>query len=132
MFWRWNNRDHKIGHCSDRRGFGKCLPVFVANFQFHTFGIAFPYGTILVNISGCFLIGFFAASTKDSILFHPSFKLFLLVGILGGFTTYSDFALETWTLAKDRELLKVFGNISLHIFGCFTALFGGIWLSRLT
>lgn len=111
---------------------GSAFRFLLQTFSIHTFGIAFPYGTIIVNTFGCFLIGFFAASTKDSILFHPSFKLFLLVGILGGFTTYSGFALETWTLAKDRELLKALGNISLHIFGCFAALFGGIWLSRLT
>ncbi|OGQ45074.1 MAG: hypothetical protein A3H42_05165 [Deltaproteobacteria bacterium RIFCSPLOWO2_02_FULL_46_8] len=111
---------------------GSVFRFLLQTFSIHTFGIAFPYGTILVNVLGCFLIGFFAASTKDSILFHPSFKLFLLVGILGGFTTYSGFALETWTLAKDKELLKALGNISLHIFGCFAALFGGIWLSRLT
>ena len=111
---------------------GSTFRFLLQTISIHTFGIAFPYGTIIVNGFGCFLIGFLAASTKDSILFHPSLKLFLLVGILGGFTTYSGFALETWTLAKDNELMKAFLNISLHIFCCFAALFGGIWLSRLT
>lgn len=111
---------------------GSVLRFVLQSISIHTFGIAFPYGTFIVNVIGCFLAGFFAASVKDPILFHPAFKLFLFIGVLGGFTTYSGFALESWILAKDQELLKAFLNISLHLFGCFAALFGGIWLSRLT
>ncbi len=111
---------------------GSTLRYLLQMISIHKLGIAFPYGTLIVNLLGCFLAGFLAASIKDSILFHPTFKLFLFVGILGGFTTYSSFAIESWTLARDAELLKALLNIALHIFGCFTALFGGIWLSRLT
>ena len=111
---------------------GSLLRFFLEKISIHKLGIAFPYGTVIVNLTGCFLAGFLAASIKDSILFHPLFKLFLFIGILGGFTTYSGFALESWTLARDGELLKALLLVAVHIFGCFAALFGGIWLSRLT
>lgn len=110
---------------------GTLLRFLLQMASIHILGIAFPYGTILVNTLGCFAIGFIAASTQNVVLFHPALKFFLLVGVLGGFTTYSGFALETWTLAKDQELFKAAFNIFLHIFGCFAALVGGIWLARL-
>ncbi|MDO8527840.1 MAG: fluoride efflux transporter CrcB [Deltaproteobacteria bacterium] len=99
--------------------------------SFHLLGPSFPFGTFLVNSIGCFLAGFLGAMIRPEILYHPYFKLFIFVGFLGGFTTYSGFAFETWTLAKDQEFLKAGLNLCLHIFGCFAALVGGIWVSRL-
>jgi len=110
---------------------GTLLRFGLQTVSFHHLSPSFPYGTLFVNWTGCFLAGFFGAMILPSFLYHPHFKLFLFVGVLGGFTTYSGFAFETWTLANDQEWLSACINLFLHVFGCFAALIGGIWVVRL-
>jgi len=61
----------------------------------------FPYGTLAVNVLGCLVIGFLAGLAETRTAFTSEARLFLFVGILGGFTTFSSFALETFSLARD-------------------------------
>src|SRR4030095_673066 len=71
------------------------------------FGETFPAGTLLVNISGSLVIGFFAALTSPDgrLLVSPSFRQFFMIGVLGGYTTFSSFSLQTLALARDGEFL---------------------------
>src|SRR5207249_11070371 len=71
------------------------------------FGETFPAGTLIVNISGSFIIGFFAALTGPDgrIWSSPSFRQFFMIGMLGGYTTFSSFTLQTLALARDGEWL---------------------------
>ena len=64
--------------------------------------IAFPYGTLAVNVIGCFLIGFLSELAETRSLFSPDTRAFLIVGILGGFTTFSAFGNETMNLIRDE------------------------------
>ena len=64
-------------------------------------GAAFPYGTLVVNVAGCFLIGFLLMLSEQRQLFSPTTRLFLTVGILGAFTTFSTFGYETLELLRD-------------------------------
>jgi protein CrcB len=63
----------------------------------------FPYGTLLVNITGCLAIGFLASLAEDRAVFTSEARLFIFIGILGGFTTFSSFALETFSLARTAK-----------------------------
>ena len=89
---------------------------------------AFPYGTMAVNVIGCLLIGFIAAWRQP---LEPGLRLFLTVGVLGGFTTYSAFALETLTLAQQHSHSLAFANVALKLLLGLTAVWGGFELGRL-
>src|SRR5947209_4146453 len=91
-------------------------------------GEFFPLGTLLVNISGSFVIGFFATATdpQGRLLVSPAFRQFFMIGLLGGYTTFSSFSLQTLDLALDGDWLKAGTNILLSLGGCLAA----VWLGR--
>jgi len=71
----------------------------------------FPYGTFFVNVAGCFLIGLLGGLVEMRNLFSPEIRLFLLVGLLGGFTTFSSFGLETYYMLRGGQIISVLGNV---------------------
>ena len=75
----------------------------------------FPYGTLAVNGLGCLVIGFLAGLAESRAAITPEARLFLFVGILGGFTTFSSFALETFSLARDIQNVAALANIGLQV-----------------
>ena len=92
----------------------------------HGFGETFPIGTLLVNVSGCFVIGFFAALTgPDGRLFvGTDTRQFVMTGICGGYTTFSSFSLQTLNLARDSQWLLAGANVVLSVVLCLIA----VWL----
>jgi len=78
-------------------------------------GVNFPYGTFVVNMSGCFLIGFLATLADKKFLLGSDVKLLLMIGFCGAFTTFSTLIFESDSLLKSGELLKAFLNIFLSI-----------------
>lgn len=91
-------------------------------------GDSFPWGTIFVNVAGSFGIGLFAGLTSDAgVLLVPSVvRVFVMVGIFGGFTTFSSFSLQTLSLVQDGEWLAAGGNIFLSMALCLAA----VWLGH--
>lgn len=87
-------------------------------------GAAFPYGTLAVNVLGCLLIGLAAGLTESRQVLGPEARLFLILGFLGSFTTFSTFGYETLALARDAETLAAAGNVALHL----VAGLGAAWL----
>jgi len=87
-------------------------------------GETFPWGTVAVNVSGSFVIGFLAAlSGADSrLVLSPDTRNFLMVGICGGFTTFSSFSLQTLELLRNRDVAEAFGNIFLSVTACMAAV----------
>lgn len=79
----------------------------------NTFGQTFPWGTLIINITGSFVIGFFATLTGPDGRFVASgtTRQFVMVGLCGGYTTFSSFSLQTLNLANDGEWLAAGGNI---------------------
>jgi fluoride exporter len=75
----------------------------------------FPYGTLLVNLAGCFAIGVVAGLAETRQLFGPEFRTFALIGILGGFTTFSTFGYETFEMIRDAEVLRAIANVGVHV-----------------
>jgi len=92
---------------------------------------AFPWGTLAVNILGCFLIGLANGLAESRGLLGPGLRLFLLIGLLGGFTTFSTFAFETVGLGRDAETARALANIGLQV-GCgLVAVWVGSIVARL-
>jgi CrcB protein len=87
---------------------------------------SFPIGTLIVNILGCFTIGFLSELAENHGLFRADARLFTFVGILGGFTTFSAFGNETIMLLRQSENLAAIANIGAHIVLCL----GAVWLGR--
>lgn len=95
------------------------------------FGETFPAGTLLVNISGSLIIGLLAGLTgPDSrILISPTIRQFLMIGICGGYTTFSSFSLQTLMLAREGEFLLALLNIASSIILCLLAVWLGDYLA---
>jgi len=83
----------------------------------------FPYGTLAVNALGCLLVGLLAGLAESRGLFSPEARVFLLIGFLGSFTTFSTFGYETLQLLRDGELLSA----ALNVFGQVGLGLGGVW-----
>lgn len=76
---------------------------------------AFPYGTMIANLIGCLLIGFLAGLFETRSWGNPEFRLFIFVGILGGFTTFSTFSHETFLLFENGKLLMSVVNLAVQV-----------------
>ena len=105
--------------------------IFLSGFVYEWTGAAFPYGTLLVNLTGCFTVGVFAALADERFLLGPEMKLLLMAGFCGAFTTFSTFMLETSNLIKDGESLKALGNILASVLIGFAVFRAGYVLGRL-
>ncbi len=94
-------------------------------------GWVFPLGTFVVNISGCLAIGFLAQLAESKNLLQPEYRAFFLIGILGGYTTFSSFGYETLQLIRSGEFLYATANAVLQVvLGLFFVWLGTI-LARL-
>ncbi len=91
---------------------------------------AFPWNTLAVNVSGSLVIGVLAALTEPPgrWLASPAFRQFFMVGLCGGYTTFSSFSLQTLNLLHDREWLYAGGNVLLSVLLCLVAVWLGYWL----
>jgi CrcB protein len=88
--------------------------------------IDFPYGTLTVNLVGCFIIGFLSQLAETRSVFTPETRALVFIGILGGFTTFSSFGNDTLNLLRDGEAFNALANISANvILGLLL-----IWLGR--
>lgn len=92
------------------------------------FGETFPWGTLIVNVTGSFIIGFFATATGPDgrWLAAPSTRQFVMLGICGGYTTFSSFSLQTLNLARDGEYFRAGANSALSFILCLV----GVWFGH--
>ncbi len=87
-------------------------------------GTFFPLGTAIVNIIGCFLIGILTGLAELRNLLSPEMRMFLLIGLLGGFTTFSTFGHETIALMRDGQFFHAVGNVLIQVIIGLS----GVWL----
>lgn len=86
-----------------------------------------PWGTLIVNVAGCFVIGLLGGLAESRQILGPEARLFLFIGVLGGFTTFSTFGYETFALARDGQFLQSSLNILLQL-----ALgLGAVWIGNI-
>jgi fluoride exporter len=92
-------------------------------------GETFPWGTLCVNVTGSFIIGLFATATgpEGRWLAPASFRQFFMLGVCGGYTTFSSFSLQTLNLAEDGQWFKAGANSVLSLVLCLV----GVWLGSL-
>jgi len=99
------------------------------------FGETFPWGTLVINVTGSFLIGIFAGFATPEGRLDPQSRVFatqfLMIGICGGYTTFSAFSLQTLNLLRDREWLYAGGNVILSVILCLLAVGLGYWLGAM-
>ncbi len=90
----------------------------------------FPYGTLVVNVLGCLAIGVVAGLAEQRNLFSPSTRLFLMTGLLGGFTTFSAFAFETYFLGREHAWTAGLANVGLQVMLGLAAVWAGHQMVR--
>jgi CrcB protein len=90
-----------------------------------------PWGTLLINITGSFILGFLVGISEKSDIMPAGLRLFLMVGFCGGFTTFSTFAGENMTLLHSGQLFQALVYTGLSVFLGFTAVFTGYALTNL-
>ena len=95
-----------------------------------TFGLGFPWGTLIVNIAGCFLMGVVMHVALHSASMSPTVRLALTSGFLGGLTTYSSFNYETTKLFQDGMTMGAVANFGGTLVGCFVAGLLGLAAAR--
>ena len=88
----------------------------------------FPYATLVINVIGCFAIGAFNGFAEARDMFSPNTRLFAVVGVFGGFTTYSAFGFETLALSRNWHAGAAAVNVGLHLF----LGLGAVWLGYQT
>jgi CrcB protein len=89
-------------------------------------GTAFPYGTLIINVSGSILIGFIMTVLSDRLLVDSYWRLFIVVGLLGGYTTFSSFSYETIALMQSGRWLPALAYISGSLLSCVAGCYIGV------
>lgn len=104
----------------------------LSGFVYRFFGSQFPYGTMAINLSGCFLIGFLNTLAESKFLLTPNSRVLLMIGFCGAYTTFSTLILEMSNLIRDGQIVKALGNgFGSFVFGLFSFYIGQIvaeWL----
>ena len=94
------------------------------------FGGTFPLGTLVINVTGSFLIGFLMTVLTERLHLDPVWRLLLVVGFLGGYTTFSSFEWETFTAVRDGALWNGMLNVVSSVMLGYVAVWLGVFLAR--
>jgi CrcB protein len=95
------------------------------------YGSAFPYGTLVINASGSFILGFFMVLISERVLGHPNWQLFFAIGFLGAYTTFSTFSFESLALIQERLYLQASANVVGSVVLGLIAVLAGMIVGRL-
>lgn len=91
----------------------------------------FPYGTFVVNVSGCFIMGLATALLTERLVVHPNWRFLVPIGFVGAYTTFSTFELETFRAASEGAWLVAGANVTASVVVGYVALWAGFLVARL-
>lgn len=109
---------------------GSVMRYLVSAWVAERFGTQFPYGTLVVNVAGCFIIGLFLVLATERLALSPYWRLFIASGFLGGLTTFSSFSYETFQLLAQSQFVPAMQNIGINVLAGLTATYLGVVLAR--
>jgi CrcB protein len=105
--------------------FGANLRYILSRFTAKVMGPVFPYGTLLINVSGSFIVGWFMIWTTERVLVDPRWRLLIVIGFCGGFTTFSSYAFETMAYLEQGQWgLMVTNMVANNLLSLLAALAG--------
>jgi len=110
---------------------GTLLRYWLAGFVARQYGERFPWGTLIVNLVGCFLAGALYHLDEERLLISPTLRTVILIGLLGGFTTFSSYGLQTFTLLRDGQIGLATINVAVSNVLGLLMVWTGYVLSRL-
>jgi len=112
--------------CPSRWRYRVTGQVYLTTLIADKYGAHFPFGTLFVNVVGCFIIGFFMIWTTERTIVSPNLRILVTVGFLGGLTTFSSFGFETIQLLRAGNVVNAFLNMAANLGTGFLAVWLGI------
>ncbi len=109
---------------------GAVLRFWMSSGVYALLGRGFPYGTLVVNVLGSLLMGFLYVLMVERLLAGSEWRAFALVGLLGAFTTFSTFSIETLALMQEALYLRALMNVLVSVIACIGAAMLGMFLAR--
>ena len=109
---------------------GANLRYVLSRLAAREFGLVFPYGTLIINILGSFIVGFFIIWTSERVLLDPRWRLLVVVGFCGSFTTFSSYAFETMSYFEHGQWGLMLTNVFSNNLLCLGGALAGMALAR--
>jgi fluoride exporter len=109
---------------------GANLRYILSRYAAKLLGPVFPYGTLIINLTGSFIVGWFMIWTTERVLVDPRWRLLVVVGFCGGFTTFSSYAFESMAYLEQGQWLLMTTNILANNLLCMAAAIAGMALAR--
>jgi len=110
--------------------FGANARWLISRYAARVLGPTFPYGTLFINVTGSLIVGFFVVWTSERVLVDPRWRLLVVVGFCGAFTTFSSFAFETMAYFEQGQWLLMAANFLANNLLCLGAALAGMALAR--
>ncbi|HYL11680.1 MAG TPA: fluoride efflux transporter CrcB [Terriglobales bacterium] len=109
---------------------GANLRYVLSRYAAKVLGPVFPYGTLVINVAGSFIVGWFMIWTSERVLVDPRWRLLVVIGFCGGFTTFSSYAFESMAYFEQGQWLLMATNIAANNLLCLVAALAGMALAR--
>ena len=109
---------------------GASARYFISGYIARNLSAAFPYGTLVINVTGSLLLGFFLIIASERMLLDPRWRLLVAIGFCGSYTTFSSYAFETFAYMEQGQWLLVAVNVVASNFFCLAAVLAGAAMAR--
>ncbi len=110
--------------------FGACSRYYISRLAAKLLGAVFPYGTLFINLTGSIIVGFFMIYATERVLLDPRWRLLIVVGFCGAFTTFSSYAFESMAYFEQGQWHLMLTNILTNNLLCLAGALGGMALAR--
>jgi len=109
---------------------GASARYFLSGYVARTFSSTFPYGTLIINITGSLLLGFFLVWTEERVLLDPRWRLLVAIGFCGSYTTFSSYAFESFAFMEQGQWLAMTANVVANNALCLASVIAGAAAAR--